>query len=294
MKQLFSMPNSRVLFIGLGRMGFCMSSHLSKNKKIDLFIHNRTETIEKKWLKLFSAVKYRFEGDIKFDFIITCLKDDSAIDLVTKKILQIGCFKKTTVFIDHSTISLDQVKKINYLASINNFHFLDAPVTGGVEGAKNKSLSSMVGGSLAQFKKSQSILSAYCKNIIYMGKTGSGQLTKFTNQILICGILYSISEANAFSKRNNLNQNKLYDAIKDGAAGSWQFINRYKTINKNKFNFGFSSELMEKDLRYVLKQSENNKLDLKLTKNVHKRYKKLLTTKYRDQDTSSLIKSFLK
>ena len=85
-----------------------------------------------------------------------------------------------------------------------------------------------------------------------------------------------------------------YDAIKDGAAGSWQFINRYKTINKNKFDFGFSSELMEKDLRYVLKQSANNRLDLKLTKNVHKRYKKLLTTEYRNQDTSSLIKSFLK
>ena len=65
-------------------------------------------------------------------------------------------------------------------------------------------------------------------------------------------------------------------------------------LNKNKFDFGFSSELMEKDLRYVLKQSANNSLDLKLTKNVHKRYKKLLTTKYRNQDTSSLIKSFLK
>ena len=288
------MQNSRVLFVGLGRMGYYMASHLSKNKNINLHIHNRTESIEKKWLKLFSGIKYHFEGDIKFDFIITCLKDDKAIDLVIKKILKIGCFKKSTVFVDHSTISLDQVKKINYLTSINKFYFLDAPVTGGVEGAKNGFLSSMVGGSLIQFKKTQSILKAYCKNIIHMGKTGSGQLTKFTNQILICGILYSISEANAFSKKNNLNQNKLYDAIKDGAAGSWQFINRYKTINKNKFNFGFSSELMEKDLRYVLKQSSNNKLDLKLTKNVHKRYKKLLTTKYKDQDTSSLIKSFLK
>ena len=288
------MPGSKVLFIGLGRMGFHMSSHLSKNKKIDLYVHNRTEAIERKWLKLFLGTIYHFKSEIKFDFIITCLKDDKALDFVTKKILKTGCFKNNTVFIDHSTISLDQVKKNNNLASINKFHFLDGPVTGGVEGAKNRSLSSMVGGSLAQFKKSQSILSAYCKNIIHMGKTGSGQLTKFTNQILICGILYSIYEAHAFSKQHNLNQNKLYDAIKDGAAGSWQFINRYKTINKNKFNFGFSTELMEKDLRYVLKQSENNRLDLKLTKNVHKRYKKLLTTKYRDQDTSSLIKSFLK
>ena len=288
------MPNSKVLFIGLGRMGFHMSSHLSKNKKIDLFINNRTEVISKKWLKLFSGVNYHFNSDIKFDYVITCLKDDRALDIVVKKLLKVGCFKKNTLFIDHSTISLDQVKKINNLASLNKFYFLDAPVTGGVEGAKNRSLSSMVGGSLSKLKKSESILSSYCKNITHMGKIGSGQLTKFTNQILICGILYSISEAYSFSKINKLNQKKLYDAIKDGAAGSWQFINRYKTINKNKFNFGFSTELMEKDLRYVLKQSASNKLDLKLTKNVHKRYKKLLSTKYKNQDTSSLVKSFLK
>ena len=288
------MPNSKVLFIGLGRMGFHMSSHLSKNKKIDLFINNRTEVISKKWLKSYSGINYHFNSDIKFDYVITCLKDDRALDIVVKKLLKVGCFKKNTLFIDHSTISLDQVKKINILASLNKFYFLDAPVTGGVEGAKNRSLSLMVGGSLSKLKKSESILSSYCKNITHMGKIGSGQLTKFTNQILICGILYSISEAYSFSKKNKLNQKKLYEAIKDGAAGSWQFINRYKTINKNKFNFGFSTELMEKDLRYVLKQSASNKLDLKLTKNVHKRYKKLLSTKYKNQDTSSLVKSFLK
>jgi len=288
------MPNSKVLFIGLGRMGFHMSSHLSKNKKIDLFINNRTEVISKKWLKSYSGINYHFNSDIKFDYVITCLKDDRALDIVVKKLLKVGCFKKNTLFIDHSTISLDQVKKINILASLNKFYFLDAPVTGGVEGAKNRSLSLMVGGSLSKLKKSESILLSYCKNITHMGKIGSGQLTKFTNQILICGILYSISEAYSFSKKNKLNQKKLYEAIKDGAAGSWQFINRYKTINKNKFNFGFSTELMEKDLRYVLKQSASNKLDLKLTKNVHKRYKKLLSTKYKNQDTSSLVKSFLK
>ncbi len=125
-----------------------------------------------------------------------------------------------------------------------------------------------------------------------MGDVGSGQLTKFTNQILICGILYSMSEAYIFSKKNNLNQKKLYEVIKNGAAGSWQFTNRYKTIIDNKFNFGFSTKLMEKDLRYVLKQSNNNKLNLKLTKNVYGKYKKLQKTKFKNQDTSSLIKSF--
>ena len=125
-----------------------------------------------------------------------------------------------------------------------------------------------------------------------MGNVGSGQLTKFTNQILICGILYSISEAYIFSKKNHLNQKKLYEVIKNGAAGSWQFTNRYKTITDNQFNFGFSTKLMEKDLKYVLKQSNNNQLNLKLTKSVYGKYKKLQKTKYKNQDTSSLIKSF--
>ena len=124
-----------------------------------------------------------------------------------------------------------------------------------------------------------------------MGDVGSGQLTKFTNQILICGILYSISEAYIFSKKNKLNQNKLYEVIKNGAAGSWQFTNRYKTIVNNKFNFGFSTKLMEKDLKYVVSQSNNNQLNLKLTKSVYSKYK-LQKLKFKNQDTSSLIKSF--
>jgi 3-hydroxyisobutyrate dehydrogenase len=126
-----------------------------------------------------------------------------------------------------------------------------------------------------------------------MGNVGSGQLTKFTNQILICGILYSISEAHIFSKKNKLNQKKLYEVIKNGAAGSWQFTNRYQTIVNNKFNFGFSTKLMEKDLRYVLRHSKNKDISLKLTKEVYKKYQKLQSTIYKDQDTSSLIKAFL-
>ena len=125
-----------------------------------------------------------------------------------------------------------------------------------------------------------------------MGKLGSGQLTKFTNQILICGILYSISEAYLFSKKNNLDQKKIFNAIKNGAANSWQFTNRYPTLTKNKFNFGFSTELMTKDLKYVLQQSKKNNLKLNLTKSVFNKYKSLQNTIYKKYDTSSLVKSF--
>ena len=286
------MQKYKILFIGLGTMGFNMATFLAKSKKYDLHIYNRTKIIQQKWLNNNYAKSYDFDTDIKFDFIITCVKDDTAIDQVLEKIIKKKCFNKSSILVDHSTISFDQVSKIKRIVKSKKFKFADAPITGGEEGAKKGSLSVMVGSSVDTFRKIKKIINNYSKSIVHMGDVGSGQLTKFTNQILICGILYSISEAYIFSKKNKLNQKKLYEVIKNGAAGSWQFTNRYKTIVNNKFNFGFSTKLMEKDLKYVLKQSNNNQLNLKLTKSVYGKYKKLQKTKYKNQDTSSLIKSF--
>ena len=286
------MQKYKILFIGLGTMGFNMATFLAKSKKYDLHIYNRTKKIQQRWLNKNFARAYNFDSDIKFDFIITCVKDDTAIGQVLKKIIKKKCFNKSSVLVDHSTISFDQVSKIKRIVESKKFKFADAPITGGEEGAKKGTLSVMVGSSDNTFLKIKKIINHYSKSIVHMGNVGSGQLTKFTNQILICGILYSISEAYIFSKKNKLNQKKLYEVIKNGAAGSWQFTNRYKTIVDNKFNFGFSTKLMEKDLRYVLKQSHNNQLNLKLTKSVYSKYKKLQKTIFKNQDPSSLIKSF--
>ena len=288
------MQKYKVLFLGLGRMGFHMSAHLSKSKNIDLYIYNRTKKKENDWLKTYKAKKFDFKNqlNLKFDIIISCLKDDISIKQLTNSLLKCSCYHKKTIFIDHSTISLSQVEKLNKLLNENKIKFFDAPVTGGEEGAKNGKLSVMIGGNASKFKLVLPIIETYSKSVVHMGNTGSGQLSKFTNQILICGILYSISEAFIFSKHHKIDQNKLYNVIKNGAAGSWQFSNRYMTLIKNKFDFGFSTELMEKDLRYVLKQSNKSKLNLRLTKEVHQKYKKLINTKYRNQDTSSLVKTF--
>ena len=287
------MRKSKILFIGLGTMGSHMASYLNKPNKYDLYVYNRTLKTQKKWLNKNLANKYNFEGDIKFDFIITCLKDDRAINDIVKKIIKIKCFHKSSILIDHSTISFDQVSQLNQIIKKNKFKFVDAPITGGEEGAKKGTLSIMAGATNNSFLKIKQVISCYSKSVVHMGNVGSGQLTKFTNQILICGILYSISEAHIFSKKNKLNQKKLYEVIKNGAAGSWQFTNRYQTIVNNKFNFGFSTKLMEKDLRYVLRHSKNKDISLKLTKEVYKKYQKLQSTIYKNQDTSSLIKAFL-
>ena len=285
------MQKFKILFIGLGRMGFPMAGHLSKKSNIDLYVLNRTKSKEIDWLKKFRGSSYRAYNNLKFHFIITCLKDDESLKKMLKIILQNENYKKNTILIDHSTISLDLVYLISNLFK-KKLTFLDSPVTGGEEGAINGKLSVMIGGNLSSFQKSKKIISTYSKNCTYMGKLGSRQLAKFTNQILICGILYSISEALVFGKKNKINLSRLYEAIKDGAAGSWQFSNRFPTIIKNKFNFGFSTELMAKDLKYVLKQSTENKINLKLTREVYLKYKKLSNSKFKKSDTSSLIKTF--
>ena len=286
------MPTYRILFVGLGKMGFHMAGYLSKNKNFKLFVFNRTKSVEHKWKKKFIAESYNFKNDIKFDFIISCLKDDHAVNSFFNKFVKTSNFHKNSIIIDHSTISLRQIDLLSKLFKQRKVKFLDAPITGGEEGAKKGLLSVMVGGSELNFNKSKKIISSYSKSTTHMGKLGSGQLTKFTNQILICGILYSISEAYLFSKKNNLDQKKIFNAIKNGAANSWQFTNRYPTLTKNKFNFGFSTELMTKDLKYVLQQAKKYKLNLNLTKSVLKKYKSLQNTIYKKYDTSSLVKSF--
>ena len=282
---------SKVLFVGLGKMGFHMSGYISKKKNIELSIFNRTKKKEKIWKKIFSAESYNFNTQKKFDYVITCLKDDKAINNFFDKFIKTNNYHKNTIVVDHSTISLDQINKLNKKFK-NKLKFLDAPISGGEEGAKKGALTVMIGGNKKIFEKSKKVISFYSKNITYIGKSGKGQLAKFTNQILICGILYSISEAYLFSKKNKIDQNKIYNALKNGAAGSWQFQNRYPTIIKNKFNFGFSTELMVKDLNYVLKQAKFNNLNLMLPKKVLNKYLKLQKTIFKNRDTSSLIKTF--
>ena len=150
----------------------------------------------------------------------------------------------------------------------------------------------MIGGNNINIKYISNLISAYCKNITHIGKSGDGQLAKMVNQIAISGVLFGLSEAITFGKSSKLNMDKVFEAISAGAAQSWQLDNRFQTMNANKFNFGFSTELMTKDLKYVLQQAEKSKLNLNLTKSVFKKYKSLQNTIYKKYDTSSLVKTF--
>lgn len=284
----------KYLFAGLGTMGFPMAGHLSKNPNLDVYVFNRTSKISDKWVKKYHGAKLLSLNScsIKFDGIITCLKDDASISSV---ILNSGLLKsiKTNAFIvDHSTTSLDLVSTISNHPDIldKKISFFDAPVSGGEVGAINGLLSIMLGGPKAKLSKVKIVLEAYSKSITHIGPSGHGQLTKMVNQLCIASLIQGLSEGIALGSKSNLNMNKVLEAISGGAAQSWQMDNRFKTMIKGDFDFGFAVDLMIKDLKIALNQSKKLDLNLSTSKSILKNYNKLSLSGDGNLDTSSLIK----
>jgi 3-hydroxyisobutyrate dehydrogenase len=281
----------KILFIGLGTMGYPMAGHLSKIN--DVTVYNRTLSKSQKWIKdhdgkLLSKLS---EIEEEFDFIISCIgNDDDLIEITTSKN---GCFRllnKDSIFIDHSTVSPKLVKKIFKEAKEVGVNFLDAPISGGEAGAINGALSIMIGGELKSFKDSEELLRAYGKKIKYMGQSGSGQLTKIINQICIAGLVQGLAEAVHFMKKTDLSADDVLDVISGGAAQSWQLDNRLKTMSEDKFNFGFAVDLMRKDLGIAFDQAKEFGINLEITKIVDQFYLELQKMGHNKLDTSSLVK----
>jgi len=276
-------------------MGYPMAGHLSKNKDLDLYVYNRTDQISDKWVNEYDGSKFILNNssNIKFNGLITCLKDDDSIVnmLVNKKLL--SYLKKNSFIIDHSTTSLELIDKIvsNQNVIVNNISFFDAPISGGQSGAEKGSLSVMFGGPTKQISTIKKIMSSYSSSTIRIGPSGHGQLTKMVNQLCIAGLLQGLSEGMALGMKRQLNMNKVFDAISKGAAQSWQMDNRFKTMVKGQFDFGFAVDLMIKDLKIALRESENASLDLNITKAVLKKYEILSDQDDGRLDTSSLLKN---
>ena len=272
-----------------------MAGHLSKNKDLDLYVYNRTDQISDKWVKEYDGSKFILNNssNIQFNGLITCLKDDDSIInmLVNKKLL--SYLKKNSFIIDHSTTSLELIDKIvsNHNVIVNNISFFDAPISGGQSGAEKGSLSVMFGGPTKQISTIKKIMSSYSSSTIRIGPSGHGQLTKMVNQLCIAGLLQGLSEGMALGMKRQLNMNKVFDAISKGAAQSWQMDNRFKTMVKGQFDFGFAVDLMIKDLKIALRESENASLDLNITKAVLKKYEILSDQDDGRLDTSSLLKN---
>ena len=284
----------KYLFAGLGTMGFPMAGHLSKNRNLDIYVFNRTSTVSAKWIKKYNGTQLIDLNNcsVKFDGLITCLKDDASISSIILKSGLLKSLKTNSLIVDHSTTSLDLVSLISQHPVIldKKISFFDAPVSGGEAGAIDGTLSVMLGGPSIKLPLIKSLLSTYSKLITHIGPSGHGQLTKMVNQLCIASLIQGLSEGIMLGKESNLNMNKVLAAISGGAAQSWQMDNRFHTMIKNDFKFGFAVDLMIKDLKIALNHSKSLDLNLDISKKVLNKYNRLSELGFGELDTSSLIK----
>ena len=285
------MEIQNVTFIGLGVMGYNMAGHLKKNN-FNTTVYNRTSSVSEKWVNEFGGETKTTPGEASSNADIVCIcvgRDEDLISVMEGNDGVINNIEDNTIIIDHTTASADIARKYYQLGKESNFSFLDAPVSGGQAGAENGILSVMVGGDQDQFDNAKSVMSAYGKTIELIGSAGSGQLAKMINQICIAGLVQGLSEAMAFGKKANLDMEKVLQVISKGAAQSWQMENRYKTMLKGEYEFGFAVDWMRKDLSICFNEAEKNGASLPVTKIVDKYYEEVQNNGGSRYDTSSLM-----
>lgn len=284
-------------FIGLGVMGFHMASHLLKQKK-RIHIIDRESLNTKKFIKrykntgLLKSYKNLYELAKNVHLIVSCVGNDKDLKNVylSKNGILAGIKPKTSI-VDHTTASPEISKYLHKQFLKKRSFFFDAPMSGGEIGAKEGKLSLMVGGDKDKISLISPTLQIYSKSLIYMGKSGNGQITKMVNQICVASIIQGLSEALFFAKKKQINIDKLIQVLKNGAAQSWQLENRAKTMWNNEFNFGFMNKLMLKDLNLIFEEvSKGGNINLTVTKLIKNKYKKLVKLGYEKEDTSNLIR----
>mgnify|MGYP001269267830 CR=1 FL=1 len=194
-----------------------------------------------------------------------------------------------SIFVDHTTVSVRVTNELFDIANGMGFDFIDAPISGGQAGAENGLLSIMCGGDQKAFDKAKPILETYSKICKRIGESGAGQQTKMCNQIAIAGLVQGLSEALHFAEKAGLDGKDVVEVISQGAAGSWQMENRYKTMLDNHFNHGFAVDWMRKDLKICLEASDQIGASLPVTALVSEFYKDLQKMGGGRWDTSSLI-----
>ena len=281
----------RTTFIGLGVMGYPMAGHLVRaGHQVTVF--NRTKDRAERWTREHGgrSAATPAEAAADADIVLACVGRDADVRAVT--LGEGGAFaamKKGAVFVDHTTASATIARELGEAAAARGFGFVDAPVSGGEQGAKNGQLTIMCGGSEADYAKAEPAIAAYAKQCRSMGPVGSGQLTKMVNQICLAGMIEALSEGLNFARAAGLDPQAVVDVIAKGAAQSWQMENRHKTMLAGHYEHGFAVEWMRKDLGICFDEAARNGAALPVTKLVDSYYADVEAMGGGRWDTSSLL-----
>jgi len=283
--------DKKVGFIGLGIMGMPMARNLIK-AGFEVIVYNRTtskaEQMVSEGAKKAGSPKEVAEESPVVITIVSDTPDVESVILGENGVIE--GIKLDSVVIDMSTISPQATQKIAIRLSEKKAYMLDAPVSGGEQGAINGTLSIMVGGDAKIFDRCRPILEAMGKSIIHVGANGMGQTVKLMNQILVAGTLNAVVEALIFAQKSGVDLEKALEAVKGGAAGSWQLSNLAPRIIKRDFRPGFMVDLIQKDLRLVMGAAEAAKAPLPITSFIHQMYYSLQSAGEGRDGTQALVK----
>jgi len=284
----------KIAWIGTGVMGKSMAAHLVRAGH-DVTLYNRTH---KKAVDAASEI-----GATSAPELADAVMDAEAVftivgypaDVEAVMLGKDGVFahaKRGCLIIDMTTSLPSLAVRLYDEAKNKGFHMLDAPVSGGDAGARNGTLSIMVGGDLSDFEKAMPLFELLGKNVVYMGGAGSGQHTKAANQIAVAGATAAMTEAIHYSRKVGLDPEQMLKAIGAGAAGSWQLANMAPRVLKEDFAPGFFVKHFIKDMKIIVQEMSERDVDLVMLNQVLAMYEQFAGQGHEDAGTQALIRLY--
>ena len=282
----------KVAFIGMGTMGGPMAQNILKASH-EVTVHNRTrereEPLEQAGAQRAASPQ---EAAVGAEIIVICVSDTPDVEgIILGESGVIHGAQPGTIVVDMSTISPIATRRIADALKEKRIKMLDAPVSGGSEGAQNGTLTIMVGGEAADLEKVMPVLEAMGKTITHVGPTGAGQITKAINQIIISGTYLTVAEGLTLGLKAGLDMPKIVKALSGGAASSWVLSNRANNVINNDYPLGFRVKLHYKDLRIALDTARELGVNLPCTAFVEQIETGLIARGYGDEDISAIARS---
>ena len=249
--------SERIGFVGLGVMGTGMVRNLlSAGHAVAVWNRDPTRA------ELLAAAGAQAVGSLGAlgavcSLVMLCVSDTAAVESITVGEGGLAASMGAGgLLVDLSTISPQTTRQLAATLSERDLDWLDAPVSGGSEGAAAGTLSAMVGGSGESLERARPYLEAFCQGITHIGPNGDGQMAKLVNQILVVGYALAIGEAFIFAQAGGLDLQRTFEAVSGGAAGSWMLSNRASQMLVRDFSPGFTVDLQLKDVRLALAEAE--------------------------------------
>lgn len=282
----------RLAFIGLGVMGYPMAGHLLR-AGYALTVWNRSPDKAARWQAEYGGDRAATaaQAAAAADIVLTCVGRDSDLaEVVLGPDGLLAGLRADSLLIDHSTVSASLSRELAATLAGHGIGYVDAPVSGGQQGAINGQLSIFCGGSERDYARAAPVLSAYAKAQAHLGPVGNGQLAKMVNQICVAGVIQGIAEGMHFAQRAGLDVAQVMALVGNGAGSSWQLVNRHRTMIADEYDHGFAVDWMRKDLDIVLTEADSMGIDLEITRIINNFYNEVQNMGGGRWDTSSLLK----